>query len=244
VIKTSSSQEECKMLNMLEDLFYKRKEKPHMSLLAQIHHNDKVTIIIQRGPIDLFDYITRKTEHIPSPPEKIPILRSIIKKLSMLHQRKIAHLDISAENVLYENQEAFLIDFESSQFLDPESIYHFNMDPSNTHGSFGKIVYMTREQISGNPFNGFQEDIFALGILTFFLFFQNFPFSDHKSEYYDLLHSGKIATLLVKLGLSGHVGVNPCVLLAMDFISKCCGPDTKRPCSAGLLLQDPLFYDM
>jgi calcium-dependent protein kinase len=96
------------------------------------------------------------------------IMRQIFNALDYIHERKIVHRDVKAENVLFCNSEGLEIkiaDFGNACKLDKNG---------KAKGSFGTIYYMAPEVFSG-PYNE-KVDLWSAGILMFILLTGRAPY--------------------------------------------------------------------
>lgn len=245
--KHSNLGSEYDMLTELNNVFSKSVQKPMLSTLAsQLNtENNEITICMLRGPIDLFEYAnTNSVFFAPKDPFlKMALVQSItrcmIEKIGMLHANSIAHLDLSVENVLFADNEAFLIDFEFSKKLDHTKMFHFYPNPDNEE-IFGKLRLMSTSRYRQHPWNGFKEDVFAIGIILFILCFGFEPFEDHCDRGAIMIQNGKTYEYVQ---LCGSEYVNRLKLreicLAVNLINLCCSFD--RPDDATELLQHPFL---
>ncbi|ORX85195.1 Pkinase-domain-containing protein [Anaeromyces robustus] len=116
--------------------------------------------------IDLFDYIEFNKE---IPEEKIKkMFYQICKSIQFLHHNNIVHRDIKDENIIVdEDCNTELIDFGSSS--------HYNK--KQTFDTFcGTIDYASPEVLTGHPYVGPPQDVWALGILLYILIYKENPF--------------------------------------------------------------------
>lgn len=115
--------------------------------------------------IDLFDLI----ELNPKMPEEEcrSIFRQIVSAVAHLHGLGIVHRDIKDENIILDSQGLLkLIDFGSAAYA--------------KHGPFdvfvGTIDYAAPEVLSGHPYLGKPQDVWALGILLYTIVYKENPF--------------------------------------------------------------------
>ncbi|KAG5363769.1 Serine/threonine-protein kinase PSK1 [Yarrowia sp. B02] len=115
--------------------------------------------------IDLFDLI----ELNPQMPEDEAksIFRQIVSAVAHLHGLGIVHRDIKDENIILDGKGLLkLIDFGSAAYV--------------KNGPFdvfvGTIDYAAPEVLSGNPYLGRPQDVWALGILLYTIVYKENPF--------------------------------------------------------------------
>ncbi len=192
---SNGKQQELIILKLLNQKF-PESDKPHMTLLASHKEQSFTMLVIERGEMDLFDYINKyKEDHGGTPNLTLEvskvkdILRKILRKLKMLHENGIAHLDVSLENIMYFNNDFFFIDFEFSQLVDKKAEFHFN-GFGLPICDCGKELFMSTTRFMRNPFNALKEDIFAIGIVAFALLFDAPAFESHESSLAYEVQSG------------------------------------------------------
>ena len=241
IFKRTMRSHELKILKMLQELF-KGHSKPHMSLLAFVEdkQSNATVMMLERGKIDLHGFRIQ-TDGLISSSISTAIVRSLVEKVSMLHKNDLAHLDLSIENVLLTNKEVFLIDFENARLLPHEEEFHFNTDTKPMCNA-GKENFMSSEQHSGRAWNGFQSDVFAIGIIAFWLFFGTLPFNSHKSRECKWLQTNQVEEVVLWFGspFSDDLYTKQ-TRLALQFIAQCCSHASVRPRHAEALLAHELF---
>lgn len=225
-------------------------------------------LLMDQGPLDLFYHVTIQRKKYPlTIAEVAKIMFDIILTVCKIHDHHLAHLDLSTENVLYDPKtcRTKLIDFECSQYLDPKQEFHFNINkdknPTNcenepTKGleyykmllakgyasNFGKNDCMSMEQRKGRPANGFQIDVYTLGVIMFELYFVEPPFKSVSGERCKLFFTPSgLNTFAKKFHPSKYLEFNQNPAFE-DLIFTCCHLDLKkRPRHARLLLAHPFF---
>lgn len=95
-------------------------------------------------------------------PEVLHLLHLLCSALSALHRAGWYHKDIKPENIMVQEKELFLIDFNSAEK------YSTSYDRSEPF-AIGSPYYMAPEQMNQLPCS-FHVDIYSLGILTYELF--------------------------------------------------------------------------
>ena len=107
----------------------------------------------------------------------------IIKGIGSIHEKGICHGDIKLENILMDG------DF-NPKFSDFD---HATDNASNINNYFGTIPYAAPEVIDNIPYNGFQADIFSLGMTLIWLTFgiPGFKKAWKKCKFYKNIILGK-----------------------------------------------------
>ncbi|MEM7330487.1 MAG: serine/threonine-protein kinase [Chloroflexota bacterium] len=109
-------------------------------------------------------------EEIPMP-EIVPIIERIANVLDTIHGRGIIHRDLKPGNILFnERGEAFLGDFGvAKNIVQPGGFTATDM-------ILGTIDYMSPEQIQGGKDLDGRTDVYALGIMIFYILTGLLPF--------------------------------------------------------------------
>lgn len=237
IIKCSNHRNEHEVYKFIEKQSYKLTTKPVLqSYLNAI--NDFNVVIVDRAEMDLFDLTQQDSTE--SFNHKCACVQMIVDKIAALHDISVAHLDLSLENIVIKDDQFYLIDFDVSRVLDPQEDYHFYTNKENSY-TFGKTGYRPIEHQNKLPSNGFQIDIFAIGIITFFIFFDKMPFQDYESRNYDYLHTGKMIRLLKSLCIAQRMYSEKELIKILEFIRMCCSPQNERPKEMIYLCHHSLF---
>ncbi|OHT05995.1 CAMK family protein kinase [Tritrichomonas foetus] len=104
------------------------------------------------------------------------IFKQIVLSLKYIHSQSVIHRDIKPENILIdENKNIKIIDFGLAEFYFKENENELITSQS------GSLIYMSPEWVSGQ-YNGVKNDIWALGIILYILFFKGIPWTkqNHK----------------------------------------------------------------
>ncbi|CCK70220.1 serine/threonine protein kinase PSK1 KNAG_0D04810 [Huiozyma naganishii CBS 8797] len=119
----------------------------------------------ETGCIDLFDLIELKNNMTEM--EVKLIFKQIVSGIKHLHDQAIIHRDIKDENVIVDATGFVkLIDFGSAA--------HVKSGPFDVF--VGTIDYAAPEVLSGDPYEGKPQDIWAIGILLYTIVFKENPF--------------------------------------------------------------------
>lgn len=134
---------------------------------------------------DLFDLIELQPNM--SEAECKSIFKQVVCAVRHLHMHDIVHRDIKDENVIVDGEGLVkLIDFGSSAFI--------RQGPFDVF--VGTIDYAAPEVLSGRPYEGKPQDIWALGILLYTIMYKENPFysvdeiMDHELRIPFLLSKG------------------------------------------------------
>lgn len=102
-------------------------------------------------------------------PEKVRIIKDIIKGIGHLHSNNVIHCDIKLENVMIDKDgHVKLIDYDMSKFVDND----YYMSDS----IFGTSKYIAPESYDLSIYS-FKSDIWSLGILIYVMFSKKYPFN-------------------------------------------------------------------
>jgi len=145
------------------------------------------------GP-DLFDFV--KTSKTPLSEKLVrAIFLQLLTALQYLHKSAgIAHMDISAENILINTEtcEIKLIDFGAAVYLprtkDDEIL---ERQPRPFDYRRGKNNYMAPEVYWERDYCPTSADIYSTGVLLFMLFFQTYPYMQPMDQYFSMILSKK-----------------------------------------------------
>lgn len=132
---------------------------------------DEVNYYIEMGPhglpgMDLFDYIELRTNMEED--ECRSIFVQVARAVHHLHiKAKVVHRDIKDENVVLDGEGHIkLIDFGSAAYIKSGPFDVF----------VGTIDYAAPEVLAGKPYNGKEQDVWALGILLYTIIYKENPF--------------------------------------------------------------------
>ena len=158
---------------------------------------------------ELFERICQKGSYYESDAQKI--VRVVLDGVGYLHQRGIVHRDLKPENVLFrtmkEDSDLLIADFGLSRIIDEEK-FHILTTTCGTPG------YMAPE-IFRRTGHGRGVDIWAMGVITYFLLCGYTPFDrDSSMEEMQAILSGDYSFEPAEYweGISDT---------AKDFISRC-----------------------
>lgn len=133
----------------------------HVNLLLELVSGTSLSKIFRAKPFPM--------------PEAKNIIYQMATTLNYLHKLHISHRDIKLENVLYMpgTKQIKLIDFGFSTLFNKEI---------KKKMFCGTPSYMAPEIVSKIPFKGYLADVWALGVMTYALVTQNFPFKGHNDK--------------------------------------------------------------
>ncbi|KUI59550.1 Serine/threonine-protein kinase PSK2 [Cytospora mali] len=152
--------------------FLRREDLRHPNIVEmEDFFEDDVNYYIEMVPhglpgMDLFDYIELRSnmeEH-----ECRSIFIQVARAIHHLHiKAKVVHRDIKDENVVLDGEGIIkLIDFGSAAYVKSGPFDVF----------VGTIDYAAPEVLAGNPYNGKEQDVWALGILLYTIIYKENPF--------------------------------------------------------------------
>ncbi|CCD26421.1 serine/threonine protein kinase PSK1 NDAI_0H02470 [Naumovozyma dairenensis CBS 421] len=147
-------------------------KKPHENILRLLdffeddnYYYIETPIHGETGCIDLFDLIEFKTNMTEF--EAKLIFKQVVSGIKHLHHQGIVHRDIKDENVIVDSKGLVkIIDFGSAAYVKSGPFDVF----------VGTIDYAAPEVLSGEPYEGKPQDIWALGILLYTIVFKENPF--------------------------------------------------------------------
>ena len=148
---------------------------PNIIKTYEIFENEKYYYIIMdycKGG-ELFDYIVKKGRL--NEEETSFFFYQIINGLEYIHSKNIVHRDLKPENLLLTDKNKLkIIDFGLSNY--------FNLNKENKTKLLktpcGSPCYAAPEMVSGNKYNGFKTDIWAIGIVLYAMIVGYLPFED------------------------------------------------------------------
>ena len=117
---------------------------------------------------ELFDYIVKK-ERLKEE-ETAYFFYQIINGIEYIHSKGIVHRDLKPENLLLKGDKILkIIDFGLSNYFNEKKLL---TTPC------GSPCYASPEMVSGNKYNGFDIDIWAIGIILYAMLCGYLPFED------------------------------------------------------------------
>lgn len=162
-----------------EQLIMPRLSGPHVPHFIATGDFDKPYVVMEMIPGQSLKGLLERT---PLPiDEVVRIGAQVAYALHDLHRQKVVHLDLKPSNViLRDNGEAALIDFGLSRHLELPDLIGEEAD-----GPVGTGPYIAPEQLLGVR-SDYRSDIFALGVILYFLVTGERPFGDPEraSEWY------------------------------------------------------------
>ncbi|KAI6271322.1 hypothetical protein MCOR34_011636 [Pyricularia oryzae] len=121
-----------------------------------MEHVKALSLLHYRKPTVAGPYCTLSSANVAQ------VLCDTSSALSYIHSHRIVHNDIKPDNILYSpDRGAVVIDFGLSREI-PDSISH-------TYHTGGTPWYLPREFLGRTPSRGAPGDVFALGVVMFFL---------------------------------------------------------------------------
>ena len=164
-------------------------------------------MIFAKGKCDLHTALTttERDKDITKPPSglSVSLIRfwflAMCKCIRQLHQLNIAHLDVSLENFVLSDDEIStpkLIDLGLARCLPKNKIYHFN-DTSSQVDAYdgciiGKLNYIDNHNFFKLPWNGYEQDVFSLGVCLYMMVFGDLAYDDPSDPYYRMVVGGRL----------------------------------------------------
>lgn len=101
--------------------------------------------------------------------DALRVVQQVAKGLDAAHARGVVHRDIKAENVLLDAAgQAHITDFGIARVAEVQPL-------TATGTVLGSVHYMSPEQVTGETIDG-RSDLYALGVLWYYLLSARFPF--------------------------------------------------------------------
>ena len=121
---------------------------------------------------ELFNYIVKKQRL--SEDETSYFFYQIINGIEYIHSKGIAHRDLKPENLLIgKNKILKIIDFGLSNFYDGQK---------RLQTPCGSPCYASPEMVKGKKYDGFNIDIWAIGVILFAMLCGYLPFEDDEND--------------------------------------------------------------
>lgn len=176
---------------------------------------------------ELFDRICRKGSYFES--DAASLIRATLSAVSYLHDHGIVHRDLKPENLLFrtpeDNADLLIADFGLSRIMDEEQ-FHVLTTTCGTPGYMAPEIF--KKTGHGKPV-----DLWALGVITYFLLCGYTPF-DRDTDFEEMQAILKADYSFTPIeywrGVSAH---------AKDFIQKCLTIDPAQRITAHQALQHP-----
>eukprot|EP01006_Ploeotia_vitrea_P063756 TRINITY_DN86194_c0_g1_i1.p1 TRINITY_DN86194_c0_g1~~TRINITY_DN86194_c0_g1_i1.p1 ORF type:complete len:339 (+),score=40.79 TRINITY_DN86194_c0_g1_i1:52-1068(+) len=139
-------------------------------VLEQPQHRSMILEFLPKG--ELYDYIL-KNDHIPVD-EAFKFFFQLVVAVAHIHNKGIVHRDIKLENMIVDHKnDVKLADFG------------FAIEASRTiklQECVGSIHYAAPEVVRGESYNGYQADIWSMGVVLFVLLSGRLPFAAESRE--------------------------------------------------------------
>ncbi|KAI5462303.1 kinase-like domain-containing protein [Mariannaea sp. PMI_226] len=176
---------------------------------------------------ELFDRICRKGSYYET--DAADLIRATLSAVAYLHDHGIVHRDLKPENLLFrtpeDNADLLIADFGLSRIMDEEQ-FHVLTTTCGTPGYMAPEIF--KKTGHGKPV-----DLWALGVITYFLLCGYTPF-DRDSDFEEMqaILNADYSFTPVEYwrGVSNH---------AKDFIKRCLTIDSTKRITAHEALQHP-----
>jgi calcium/calmodulin-dependent protein kinase I len=176
---------------------------------------------------ELFDRICRKGSYYES--DAAELIRATLSAVAYLHDHGIVHRDLKPENLLFrtpeDNADLLIADFGLSRIMDEEQ-FHVLTTTCGTPGYMAPEIF--KKTGHGKPV-----DIWAMGVITYFLLCGYTPFDrDNDFEEMQAILNADYSFLPIDYwrAVSDH---------AKDFIRKCLTIDPNKRMTAHEALSHP-----
>lgn len=180
---------------------------------------------------ELFERITKAPEGKLSVGETQKILAKLLSALAHLHKNGVAHRDIKSENILFSSRNSSLLllaDFGHAIILKPGEL---------AESTGGTLSYLAPEVVSRHG-HSFPVDLWAVGVLTYFMLSGYMPFDcDTDEETKELIL--KADYVFDPPEYWDHIPQT-----AKDFISKCFVVDPQARITAQNALEHPFVAEV
>ena len=105
----------------------------------------------------------------------LEIVRAVADGLAHAHRRRVVHRDIKPANLMFDADGTVkIVDFDLAKLLDTTTA-------STGMGRSGTTLYMSPEQLNGDPVDG-RADVFALGLVLYEMLTGEHPFHAQRPE--------------------------------------------------------------
>ncbi|KAL2139033.1 hypothetical protein VTI28DRAFT_5871 [Corynascus sepedonium] len=176
---------------------------------------------------ELFDRICRKGSYYES--DAADLIRAVLSAVAYLHDHGIVHRDLKPENLLFrtpeDNADLLIADFGLSRIMDEEK-FHVLTTTCGTPGYMAPEIF--KKIGHGKPV-----DIWALGVITYFLLCGYTPF-DRDSDFEEMQAILNADYSFTPLEYWRGVSES-----AKDFIRRCLTIDPAKRMTAHEALQHP-----
>ncbi|TMW65636.1 hypothetical protein Poli38472_008278 [Pythium oligandrum] len=118
-------------------------------------------------------------------------MRDVVHALEYLHKNAICHRDIKPENILLANSDVYkLADFGVAHMTD-------DSDKKTLRNTEGTYHFLAPECTTGEEYDPFQVDIWALGVTMYTLLFGGLPFGTKAASLSDVMESIRVDPLIL-----------------------------------------------
>lgn len=166
----SSEKDEAFKTRELCPLINTRNDFVKIIMLDNVPLVNEKCVVMELCDYDLYKLITDWIENDTTDTSfKLTLYKQILGAVNFLHENMIAHRDLKPQNIMILNNQIKIGDYGSIIFMD---------DPNGTcEGYVSTGKYSNPDVISGNPYNSFELDIWALGIIIIEMLTGDCPWS-------------------------------------------------------------------
>eukprot|EP00053_Salpingoeca_punica_P002033 m.35904 g.35904 ORF g.35904 m.35904 type:complete len:432 (+) comp11350_c0_seq1:518-1813(+) len=145
----------------------------NVTRLLEVYENSECTVLVleyaSRG--DMLEYINKRGR-LPEA-EARAMLAQIVAGVSYCHRKRVIHRDLKCENILLgENLEIKVSDFGFATAVPAR-------DSSLSHTHCGSFAYAAPEILAGEAYNGYQTDVWSMGIILYAMVCGHLPYNDN-----------------------------------------------------------------
>lgn len=194
----------------------------------EIYNDDKEKLIViiteycSNG--DLLNFALNHQNEFQKKSIQLKIFNGFLSSIKYLHEKRISHCDIKAENILLDsNLNPKLCDFGYSQTT------VFQNDESFKRGT---VYYLAPELCHPGAYNTLKADIYAIGILIYSLIELKFP-----------VHGGSEAFVYSQISKGKLFFRKDADKKLLNLVIRCTFMDPKKRPSIDEIIKDEYFYE-
>ena len=148
-----------------------------LEVLSSYHKVHLIMELIEGG--DLFDHLEKK-DYLEENEARL-IFQQIICGLEYCHMQEVCHRDLKPENILISKDGVVKIsDFGMSDFTKTDG--QLMEGPNFNHTTCGTMNYLAPEVIKKQGYDGQISDVWACGVMLFFMLTGRKPFDNDEGK--------------------------------------------------------------